>query len=567
MLELLKKYKIFYKNIDLDSFMKKLIFEILKDSAPSIHELFDKENTHFNFETEQSFDSLVSILKDQDYLFSAYKISTIYSKIIEREKRKKLGAYFTPPDLSKLLIQEVFRVLHKPLLSSTFGDICCGGGALLVPMARSLIREMEESDMNSKEIIYRIQECLIGIEIDPFLLFLTKTYLVAELDEHIQESGIFPNFNLYHGDALQMDPKSISPIDVIIGNPPYKTLTSHEHARLKPMYGQVMDGNSNLYPAFLEKSFQLANVESVLSMIIPTSLYSSKNFGKMRQRITEQSHVDSIFWLTNRSGVFYDVLQEISVMTVSIGQKLNKKNTYVRSIQKDLDSNFSTKIPNKQGKKAWPIPKSSDQAQILNAAEKVPFRIEDYGYSIQIGKLVWNRDTRQRFVSYPKNGHRYGVYPIIWPFQITHDGNFISNQKFGHKKENFIFMGKDTNGLITEESIIMKRTSPAGSHKLLVCTVVPKTLIEQYGGIVGENHVIIISRRKDIWSVDPSLLVKVLNSTAVNLVYHCFSGTVTVSRYALQTLPMPDPKIVIDFWHEGKDTEESVFAGYGAVSR
>ena len=499
----------------------------------------------------------------RDLFLSAYWISTLYAAVIGKKKRTGLGAFFTPPDLSALVVEEVFKHMDKDPLSCSFADICCGGGALLAPVARELIARMERAGLESKEIVSRLQSSLTGVEIDPFLLFLTRAFLVAELDAHIQASGVRPGFRLLQGDALMMDAGE-TPFDIIVGNPPYKTLASNEHKRLKTAYGHVMEGNSNLYPAFLEKSFQMVKEDGLVSVIIPTSLYSSKNFGQLRRRITESGHVASIVWLADRKGVFHEVLQEVSILTVNHPGQNTGGATVIRSLEKGFESNFSTNVPARRGRSPWPIPKDRDQLEVLSLAQRSPFRLADYGFTVRIGPLVYNRDHRRRYLRLPKNGLERGVFPIVFPFQITNGGNFDFNEKRDTKRKRFVHVGKDTNIATRHPSVVMKRTSPAGQRRLLKCGTVPNWVLEEFGGYVGENHVVVFEQDGQHDPVSPETLATIFNSDPVNLTYRCFAGTVSVSCYNLLNLPLPDPGVVSRLLQEGLSSRQAVLKGYGA---
>ena len=541
--------------------LKTLVFDTLKTNQPVTRELFARDSVSKTIK-QDSYQEILFQLQNQDLLLSAYWISTLYAKVIGNYKQALLGAFFTPPDLSKMVTNEVFRVLGKNYLECTFADFCCGGGALLVPVTRVLALKMKQAGFSSADIVNRLQNCIHGLEIDNFLLFLTRIFLWAELDDHIRASGIAPEFSIEQADALNHVPDG-SPFDVIVGNPPYRPLSKEENKQLKERYGHIMSRNTNLYPIFLERSLEFLKREGVLSVIIPTSLYTSRNYAKMRHRITQIGRVSGIVWLANRKGVFHDVLQEISVMTIACDQRSQKRKTLVRSLQKGFESNFSTYIPARQGKEAWAIPKTRRQAELLNTIEKVPFRMADYGYRIRIGHLVWNRDSRKRYDRCPRSNKERGIYPIIWPFHITSRGEFSFLSPRENKKERFVKMGKGASGVVCGPSVVMKRTRPSDFDNFLLCCVVPDIFINKYGGFVGENHVIILEKRSDTGAFAPALLCRVLNSEPVNLAYRCFSGTISVSRYGLEHLPLPDPAKVQQGLVDGFDINTAVHLSYG----
>lgn len=540
--------------------LKTLIFDTLKKNQPVIRDLF-AGNGISNTIKHDSYQNILFQLQNQDLLLSAYWISTLYAKVIGNENRALLGAFFTPPDLSKMVVKEVFRVLKKNYWECTFADVCCGGGALLVPLTRVLVTKMKQAGVSSADIVKQVQGCIHGLEIDSFLLFLTRIFLWAELDEHIRASGIEPEFSIKQADALTHIPDG-SPFDVIVGNPPYRSLSKDEDKKLRETYGHIMSWNTNLYPIFLERSLGLLKKDGLLSVIIPTSLYTSRNYEKIRHRITQTGHVSGIIWLANRKGVFHDVLQEISVITLACGQPSQKGKILVRSLQKGFKSNFSIYLSARQGKAAWAIPKSRKQAELLSVIEKGPFRMADYGYKVRIGHLVWNRDSRKRYDRYPSGGEEKGVYPIIWPFHITSKGEFSFLHPQKNKKERFVKMGKGAGGVVFGSSIVMKRTRPSDFDNFLLCCAVPETFMNKYRGFVGENHVIILEKQPDTNALEPALFCRVLNSEPVNLAYRCFSGTISVSRYGLENLPLPDPVQVKKGLIDGLDINTAVYLSY-----
>lgn len=541
--------------------LKSLVFDTLKRNQPVIRDLF-AANGVSKTTKHDSYQEILFQLQNQDLLLSAYWISTLYAKVIGKENRALLGAFFTPPDLSKIVIKEVFRVLEKNYLECTFADVCCGGGALLVPMTRVLTFKMKQAGFSSADIVNQVQGCIHGLEIDSFLMFLTRVFLWAELDEHIRASGIEPEFSIKQEDALNHVPTG-SPFDVIVGNPPYRPLSKEEDKELKKKYDHIMSWNTNLYPIFLERSLGFLKKEGILSVIIPTSLYTSRNYEKVRHRITHIGHVSGIVWLTNRKGVFHDVLQETSVMTLAYGRPSQKRKTLVRSLQKGFESNFSTYIPARHGKAAWAIPKTREQAEMLNTITKVPFRIADYGYRVRIGHLVWNRDSRKRYYKCPSASKEKGIYPIIWPFNITTSREFDFLRPLENKKERFVKMEKAASGVVCGPSVVMKRTRPSDFDKFLLCCAVPDTFMSKYGGFVGENHVIILEKRPDIDTLSPVLLCRVLNSEPVNLAYRCYSGTISISRYGLENMPLPDPAKIKQCLVDGLDINRAVYRSYG----
>ena len=69
-------------------------------------------------------------------------------------------------------------------------------------------------------------------------------------------------------------------------------------------------------------------------------------------------------------------------------------------------------------------------------------------------------------------------------------------------------------------------------------TVIPQAFIDQHGGVVVENHLNIIDAPSR-GQVSAATLSAILNSEAVDRVFRCINGSVAVSAYELEALPLP----------------------------
>jgi adenine-specific DNA-methyltransferase len=74
----------------------------------------------------------------------------------------------------------------------------------------------------------------------------------------------------------------------------------------------------------------------------------------------------------------------------------------------------------------------------------------------------------------------------------------------------------------------------------LVCAVMPQGFIDQHGGVVVENHLNVI-RAGTLPVVGPDTIATILNSRALDRAFRCINGSVAVSAYELEALPLPSP--------------------------
>ena len=72
----------------------------------------------------------------------------------------------------------------------------------------------------------------------------------------------------------------------------------------------------------------------------------------------------------------------------------------------------------------------------------------------------------------------------------------------------------------------------------ITAAAVPETFLQQHGGIVGENHVIILIPTR-IDAVAPEKLAAVLNGPQANARLARICGSASISVRVLEKLPLP----------------------------
>lgn len=101
-----------------------------------------------------------------------YQIASAYALLIGNERRKELSAYFTPPALTAATISAAAPFLAGKSSPSIL-DPACGGGAFLVPLARTLVHAQVERGTGARMACLRTIEQLQGIELDEGLATLS----------------------------------------------------------------------------------------------------------------------------------------------------------------------------------------------------------------------------------------------------------------------------------------------------------------------------------------------------------------------------------------------------------
>jgi hypothetical protein len=166
-------------------------------------------------------------------------------------KQKSTGAYYTPPHLARLLIDELLP-LNKDINFDDFKilDPSCGSGIFLVLAYKRLITlwmlknckqtiRGEEDIRNIKNILF---DCIYGVDINEDALSITATSLQIELCSHIRPKEIwekltFDNLeeqgHLTNQGFFKWYKSTTSQFDIIAGNPPFNISSEEQHKNIR----------------------------------------------------------------------------------------------------------------------------------------------------------------------------------------------------------------------------------------------------------------------------------------------------------------------------------------------
>nr|WP_323060495.1 N-6 DNA methylase [Klebsiella variicola] len=204
----------------------------------------------YTLENEDSVCAFVNFVKEQELLESTYWFSSAYAQLLEKDYRKRLAMFFTPPALTRRLLDDL-SANGVDFADSSFCDPACGGGAFLAPIAIRMKEELYRKGANSYEIIDHINNKLLGFDKDIILCELSRHFLLMALYEEILSTGIHPNFQIYHGDSLLKGMDFMEKFDVVVCNPPFRKMSKIEYNKYIEKFSDVIEAQPNLYSLFL----------------------------------------------------------------------------------------------------------------------------------------------------------------------------------------------------------------------------------------------------------------------------------------------------------------------------
>jgi adenine-specific DNA-methyltransferase len=465
---------------------------------------------------------------------AAYQIGLAYTSLLPKEHRGIHGIYYTPPALVRRLIDQA-SAIGVDWRSARVLDPACGGGAFLAPIAHRIIQELR--DCSPRILVENIGTRLHGYELDPFGAWLSQVTLDAVLLPIAREAGKRLPVVVTVCDSLR-NSLSGDQFDLVIGNPPYRRTRLDSAIRL--LYQRSLYGHANLYGLFTDVALRQAKQGGIIAFVTPTSFLAGEYFKNLRALLACEAPPATIDFIAARRGIFEDVLQEALLATYvrsapagcvtvheispSNGEGLNIRTTGAIQLPPDPSQ-------------PWLLPRRPSQAALVARLTNMRHRLADWGYTVSTGPLVWNRHKDQ-LASRPGAKR----FPLVWAESVTFDGRFIwrANKK-NHAPYFEVRRGDDW--LITNNlCVLVQRTTAKEQARRLVAASLPATFVLRHGAVVIENHLNMIRPTTKAPAIPTKVLAAFLNSTAADQAFRCVSGSVAVSAYELEALPLPAPE-------------------------
>jgi adenine-specific DNA-methyltransferase len=470
---------------------------------------------------------------------AAYQLGNLYTSLLPESTRTSNGIFYTPPALTKRLLDMAESTGIKWATARVI-DPACGGGAFLAPVCIRKIFALRKC--NPIQIIEHIQTHVVGWEIDPFGAWLTQVFVEVALRDVIRVAGLKLKPLVRVCNSLEMKIESDEEkYELVIGNPPYGKLKLTEGIRNR--FQESLYGHPNLYGLFTHLAIDLSIKKGIIALLTPTSFLSGEYFKNLRQFLRMRVSPHEIDFISVRKGVFEGVLQE-TMLAVYQNELMENHTLQINELttqfgDKIKHAPIGTTILPRLYTAPWILPRSPDQAASVSAMRHMRSKLKDWGYSVSTGPLVWNRHKTQLK---KLKGENY--FPIVWAESVRQDGTFdLRSDKVNHQPY-FSFKKGDEWLVIKKPCILLQRTTAKEQEKRLVAAALPFSLLKR--GVVVENHLNMILPTNGKPVVSPEILSTFLNSQAVNQAFRAISGSVAVSAYELESLPLPDSGSLTD---------------------
>jgi adenine-specific DNA-methyltransferase len=464
---------------------------------------------------------------------AADQIGLAYTSMLPREHRAAYGIYYTPSILVRRLIDQA-TVAGVDWTCARVLDPACGGGAFLAPVARRIIEELR--DCSPRILVENIATRLHGCELDPFGAWLSQVTLDAVLLPVTREAKKLLPVVVTVGDSLcEISPREH--FDLVIGNPPYGRTRLEPDVRAQ--YRRSLYGHANLYGLFTDLALRHAKRGGIIAYVTPTSFLAGEYFKNLRALLAFEAPPVTIDFIAARKGIFEDVLQETLLATYCRGARPGRVKlheiTPSNAEHLNVSSAGAVDLPT-DSSQPWVLPRRLPQAPLVSRLANMRHRLADWGYTVSTGPLVWNR-YKDQLATRP-GGKRF---PLIWAEAVTPDGRFVWR---ADKKNHTLYfeVRRGDDWLITNrQCVLVQRTTAKEQSRRLVAAALPANFVFRHGAVVIENHLNMVRPVIQRPSISAEVLAAFFNSAAADQAFRCVSGSVAVSAYELEALPLPAP--------------------------
>lgn len=472
-------------------------------------------------------ESLGCIAAHVDDLAAGYMLGTVYTSMLPSNLRAQWGSFYTPPPYVDRLLDQAGAAGFN-WATGTAADPACGGGAFLAPIALRMWKAGGQIDADAAlaDVCARLR----GFELDPFAAWMSHVVLEATLLPLCAAARRRMPFLISVGDSLLI--ADDAQFDLVVGNPPYGKVTLPNEVRAK--FSRTLYGHANLYGLFTELGVRLCKRGGVVAFVTPTSFLGGQYFKALRKFLLAEAPPSFIDFISGRDGVFDDVLQETMLAVYVKGGQASE--VAVCALETGpggivVNSEIGRrKISGLSG--PWLIARNTRHGAIIEKMTSMTLRLADYGYSVSTGPLVWNRHKDQlRHVADST------THPLVWAESVSMEGFKFSAKKRNHAP--YVAPSLDQGHLVlNEEAVLVQRTTAKEQARRLICAVIDTNFMRRTNGVVVENHLNIVKARATS-EIKPPTIARVLNSRAADEAFRCISGSVAVSAYELNALPLP----------------------------
>lgn len=485
---------------------------------------------------------------------TAEQVGAAYVEALTPATRARHGRHYTP----RLLADHLWSLGRRALdltpesqqLPGMVRDPACGSGALLLPALREHIHASHGID--PPLVLAALPGLVQGTDEDPAAVWVANVVMAAEMlstlarvPDALREP--LPRLARVADGLTQSD----EPARAVLMNPPYGRVRLEQRERER--FAHVLYGHANLYSLFMGAAVASLDEQGVLAALVPTSFTSGRYFANLRDYLGRTAGMSAVTFVEDRSGVFGSVLQETCL---AVFERRRRRMTRVTS----LGSREQTiaGVAMQRSAAPWVLPRRSDDAPVAAAASSMPETLATIGWTASTGPLVWNRRAKDLSATWGSSRSH-----VIWAADL--DGGQLHRDPARDQMRYLALTvpSDQTVMLLREPAVLVQRTTATEQpRRLVAANLRSEDLAARHGRVTVENHVNVLRPGRDS-VLSCVALARVLATRTLDRVVRTISGSVALSAYELQSIPMPD-RAVVATWEEleGAALEGAVSAAY-----
>jgi adenine-specific DNA-methyltransferase len=473
----------------------------------------------------------IALLESLSPAWADHAIASVYALLMPNGRRKNLGAYFTPPHLVDHLVSQL-QSQGADIIEHRVRDPAAGGAAFLVPLARLKTAAWRAQELSDREIVVRLQRHLVGREIDRDLAAVANALVRRMLVDEFQIARkLAAKVRLVRvGDSLDSNAAGKDSVDHEVGNPPFLRLKNDDDRSKRPIFSEMASGRLNLYALFVRRALEEVPPGGLVGYVIPASFLGGPEFEAFRRRVLQLAEVLVIDQIEMRDDVFLDAIQDAcfiilrrrpapiatAALAKVVSGVLDRDGKYYKVGAAEIAPNGA----------AWRLPGLSQPHAVT---------LKEWGYRATVGYLVANRQPERLH----KNGGK-GRYPLIWAKSITTDGRLDFKRGAVFKEHGWADAPSNAPYIVRKPCVAVQRTSSRGQKRRLNAAPIFKSFLDEHGGLIAENHVIIlVPTRSD--AASPRALAVALNHPLASAQLDRICGSASISARLLESLPIVAP--------------------------
>ncbi|WP_225072565.1 N-6 DNA methylase [Desulfuromonas sp. CSMB_57] len=476
-----------------------------------------------------------------------YWLGNIYTSLIPTVKKSDLAAYFTPPHIARYTISRA-EELGLNLARSRILDPASGGAAFLTPLSTSLIEKLRAQGKTDAEIGLHISRHLSGIELDGNLARLSVLIFNDFLSKRLSTFNKDLSALILNEDSLRLRERS-GEYDAVVSNPPYGRMLNPPGYILERFADSLTDKHVNKYALFIRLSIDWVRPGGFIALVVPTSFIAGPSFRNLRKSILVDAHVLAIDLIDKRDGLFVDVLQDACILFL---RKKNGQESVTSATCRFLHEDGPCRdlgfidIPSTPSIRPWVLPSEfSPDIPTSDFFSGVYANLADYGYGARAGYFVWNRQ-KERCREKKRPGEK--EFPLIWAHCVkSNEPCRLSTHRIHGQPDLMTFVKFDapSESLISQPAVVLQRTTNRRQAKRLIAGYIPKSMIDEYGSLISENHTIVVYPLPSVEQhINCETMCRLLNSRPVDNRYRQISGTVSISVKLMKEMPFPPPILI-----------------------